>query len=62
MDAHSHLDRDNGEESIYEEPLDDSEEFDYPQLQRKNLEYHFNLHPSFSMITSDVFHVSIHAS
>jgi len=32
--VHSHLDRDNGEESVYEEPLDDSEEFDYPQLQQ----------------------------
>jgi len=32
--VHSHLDRDNGQESSYEEPLDDSEEFDYPQLQQ----------------------------
>merc|ERR1712109_87831 len=30
--VHSHLDRQNGQESAYEEPLDESEDYDYPQL------------------------------
>merc|ERR1712223_1143072 len=32
--VHSHLDRDNGQESVYEEPLDESDDMDYPQLQQ----------------------------
>merc|ERR1712223_92235 len=32
--VHSHLDRDNGQESVYEEPLDESDDLDYPQLQQ----------------------------
>ena len=32
---HKHLDSDNGQESSYEEPLiDESEDYDYPQLKR----------------------------
>merc|ERR1712223_187504 len=32
--VHSHLDRDNGQESVYEEPLDESDDLDYSQLQQ----------------------------
>ena len=35
--VHSHLDRQNGQESAYEEPLDESEDYDYPQLNREYL-------------------------